>query len=1007
MKTRLLLSFILFSFALYTGIAQVPQGFNYQAIARDGSGAPMPSSSLQVRLTIQSSSTGGTIFWQELHSAITTNGFGLFTLVVGTGVKQAASTVSAFNKIQWDVTPKYIKTEVYKEPGPWKDMGTTQLWAVPYSLVADSAKAITSGTKLSVKSANDGNLEEALFEVKRKDGQTVFAVYPEAVNVYVPRTGKGKKGGFAVGGFDGAKADPTPQDYFRVTPDSVRIYIDPTPALTTKGTKGGFAVGGYGEAKGINDMYFNLSGAQAVNTVTASPQILWYPKKNAFLAGNVHIGSVDSVGDYSTALGYQSIAMGQFSQAFGFRAKALGNYSTSIGKNSVAGSKLPVADNAFALGDAAKATGSNSYAFGSNSAASAPYSVAIGYGAKALGSYGHSFGLYSEASGMGSLALGMYAKSAGQYGASMGYFAEAKNIYSVAVGFYAKAQADYSGAFGRGAISNGASSIAVGYNAQTALTGTDASAFGKNSLAGGPSSVAIGYGSSTGATATDASAFGRTAVANGTSAMALGTNTTAGGNYSTAVGYGASAAGTNAISIGINTTATLSNSVSFGSSAQATNTNALAIGNATIASGPNSTAIGYQSQAQGDKSIAIGSYYSITFAVPRIILTKGGGTKGAIDDLLPIRPIIPISTLSRTFTRANIAQGQYSVAVGNGNLATNGGFVFGSNSDALEFGAVALGTSAAANNKNSIAIGYNTVASGVYSTAVGNNVTATSYGEFAFGQYGEAITGLADQWNENDLLFTIGNGIDDANRSNALTLYKNGKSILRGRFAVSTFNYKTSKSTYFPFPFPHFITKDYVYGIYTNLSRDDVSIEYYYSGFFTSTGSSGIYKGLYADLFTTPGATITDLTVSNYAYMPGVYNTAVGATYRDLYIDNTGLMGYLSSSIRYKKDIEELSDINWLYDLRPVTYRYKDSNSDEKEIGLIAEDVLKINPHYVSFNSNGDPETVSYSTLITPLLKAVQDQKKTIESLKVDNDDLRKRLDELEKVVNSLASEKK
>jgi hypothetical protein len=213
--------------------------------------------------------------------------------------------------------------------------------------------------------------------------------------------------------------------------------------------------------------------------------------------------------------------------------------------------------------------------------------------------------------------------------------------------------------------------------------------------------------------------------------------------------------------------------------------------------------------------------------------------------------------------------------VGNGNLATNGGSVFGSNSNALKFGAIALGTSASANEANSGAIGYNTSASGIYSMAIGNNLKAISYGEIALGQWNDTLSGTKDSWNENDLLLTVGNGVNDANRSNALTIYKNGSTIIRGRFANSTFNLKTTRLYYNPFTHV-FSTKDYVYGIYTNLSRDDASIEYYYSGYFTSTGSNGTYYGLYADLITTP--TINGTTINATTFNGGTFH----GTYADI-----------------------------------------------------------------------------------------------------------------------------
>ncbi|MCU0461721.1 MAG: hypothetical protein MUF36_06875, partial [Bacteroidales bacterium] len=93
-----------------SALSQIPQGFNYQAIARDGTGAVLPNTSLQVMFYIQSLQTGGTLYWKEWHSSVTTNSFGLFNLVVGNGIRQSESTVATFDAIDWTVTTKYLKT---------------------------------------------------------------------------------------------------------------------------------------------------------------------------------------------------------------------------------------------------------------------------------------------------------------------------------------------------------------------------------------------------------------------------------------------------------------------------------------------------------------------------------------------------------------------------------------------------------------------------------------------------------------------------------------------------------------------------------------------------------------------------------------------------------------------------------------------------------------------------------------------------------------------------------
>ena len=86
--------------------------------------------------------------------------------------------------------------------------------------------------------------------------------------------------------------------------------------------------------------------------VDETSQIMWYPRKEAFLAGNIHIGSVDSVGQNSTAMGYRSVAMGNYSQAFGYQSMSIGDYSTSFGNKSIA-----EGEDSYALGSGAMASG--------------------------------------------------------------------------------------------------------------------------------------------------------------------------------------------------------------------------------------------------------------------------------------------------------------------------------------------------------------------------------------------------------------------------------------------------------------------------------------------------------------------------------------------------------------------------------------------------------------------------------------------------------------------------
>jgi hypothetical protein len=257
MRKKLLLSLLLaYVFCLLS--SQVPQGFNYQAIARNASGKEIVSTSLQVRISILTDTTGfystgsGTYVWEEQQN-VTTNSFGLFTLIIGnplaTKVQGSAATFSAVN---WNGGSLFLGAKVNYQ-GIWLNLGTSKLGSVPYAKVAGSFAGPLQ--KLAVKGAVLSP-DSALFEVKNSSGQTVFAVYNEGIRAYVDNgLVKGAtKGGFAIGGFGTAKAQS--QTLMMISPDSARIYVDET---AVKGTKGGFAIGGFNTAKGTLTEFMKMT----------------------------------------------------------------------------------------------------------------------------------------------------------------------------------------------------------------------------------------------------------------------------------------------------------------------------------------------------------------------------------------------------------------------------------------------------------------------------------------------------------------------------------------------------------------------------------------------------------------------------------------------------------------------------------------------------------------------------------------------------------------------------
>ncbi len=111
-----------------------------------------------------------------------------------------------------------------------------------------------------------------------------------------------------------------------------------------------------------------------------------------------------------------------------------------------------------------------------------------------------------------------------------------------------------------------------------------------------------------------------------------------------------------------------------------------------------------------------------------------------------------------------------------------------------------------------------------------------------------------------------------------------------------------------------------------------------------------------------------------------------------------GEIGYIVSSRRYKNNIMEIDNPDWLFKLRPVSFNYNEDESGTRHIGLIAEEVEEVNPNLVVYK-DGVVETVNYNDLIVPMLKTIQEQKVTIDTLR---DEYNGKISELQNQINEL-----
>ena len=113
-----------------------------------------------------------------------------------------------------------------------------------------------------------------------------------------------------------------------------------------------------------------------------------------------------------------------------------------------------------------------------------------------------------------------------------------------------------------------------------------------------------------------------------------------------------------------------------------------------------------------------------------------------------------------------------------------------------------------------------------------------------------------------------------------------------------------------------------------------------------------------------------------------------------VYIDSSGQLATTPSSVRFKEEIAPMNKASeTLYALKPVTFRYHNEidPTRTRQLGLVAEDVEKINPDLVVRDTDGKPYSVRYDQVNAMLLneflkehRTVQGQQKEIDALKAE-----------------------
>ncbi|MBI1287156.1 MAG: hypothetical protein GC178_06205 [Flavobacteriales bacterium] len=505
-----------------------------------------------------------------------------------------------------------------------------------------------------------------------------------------------------------------------------RIIIADTGAVRIDGGDGLIVTGTVNSGDSIE-----LSGA--------GTRMFFNPYKGAFRAGGVSSSQWDA-----SNIGLYSVAMGNSTKATNDRSIAIGSGAISTGVNAVA------------LGNSTNANGTSSFAAGSSSTANGASSVAVGSNVTADANYSTAMGYYTTASGTQSIAMGTSTTASGTSSTAIGYSTTASGSNSTALGTFTIASGDRSSAMGSNTTAKSFVETVIG-NYNTNYTPTSTNSWntndrlfvvgnGQNSGNRSDAMVILKSGETGIGTSTPDTTFhlvGKMKYQDGTQADGYVLTSDANGNAS----WQYMAAGIEASVFD-----TLGGVVRPGSAVDEAAYDFVFGSDQLNDDGDNE----HDARFFFDKSKGAFRAGQVT------------GTNWDTGNLG-----------SASFASGNDskASGDFSTAMGNnttasGHSSTSLGYYSNSSGDF----STAIGNQAVASGFGSVAMGLEALASGDNSFSMGSGINAPSGYELSLGAYNTDYTpNSAGGWDAADRIFSVGNGMDDSNRSDAMVILKNGK----------------------------------------------------------------------------------------------------------------------------------------------------------------------------------------------------------------------------------------
>jgi hypothetical protein len=131
------------------------------------------------------------------------------------------------------------------------------------------------------------------------------------------------------------------------------------------------------------------------------------------------------------------------------------------------------------------------------------------------------------------------------------------------------------------------------------------------------------------------------------------------------------------------------------------------------------------------------------------------------------------------------------------------------------------------------------------------------------------------------------------------------------------------------------------------------------------------------------GADVPGAEVSNACFIGQIFN-ATSAGGSGVFINSDGKLGTITSSRRFKEDIKPMDQASeLLFSVTPVSFRYRKDIDPERtpQLGLVAEDVEKLDPGLVVRDQEGKPYSVRYDQINAMLLNEFLKEHRKVQKL--------------------------